>query len=253
MHQKTQLSKISNTIFLILSILILSFIWLNYYLHNIRLSIISSLIVISAFCIAYFSIRTYTQRKLKSKNQIIKDKEDIRTTLIFSSFQDNLNLIKNLFNIEIIKRVDDNHYLSQDKDIFIFLVNHKLLDEDILKIIKSRQFNNIEIYTIQNPSIMPLPEDITLRTITFDEIYEKLLNSSSIKIDISIFKKTPKLSLKNYICIILKKERSRGYFSFGILILFSSLFTIYQTYYIVIGTLLILLSLYSRFNNKYNN
>lgn len=253
MHQKTQLSKISNTIFLILSILILSFIWLNYYLHNIRLSIVSSLIVLTAFCIGYFSIRAYTQRKLKSKNKTIKDKEDIKTSLIYSNYQENLHLIKELFNIDIIKIIDNNHYLSQNKDIFIFLESRKLLDEDIFKIIKSRQFNNIEIYTIQKPSIMPLPEDIGLTTITFDEIYEKFLTASSIKIKISSFKKSPKLSLKNYICITLKKERSRGYFSFGILLLFSSLFTIYQTYYIVIGTLLILLSLYSRFNNKYNN
>lgn len=252
MNTKTYLSKISNSIFLISSSLILSFIWLNYYLHNFKLSLISSILISLVISIVYFSIRQYKAQKSKTKLSNSKLKENLINTLMYSSFKDNIELTCELFNISQGQKIDNYHIISDKMDIFICYDKEKLDSHDILSFIKSRYYDNIKIFCIHCTESINTLKNISIEIFPIDDFLQKASAKNHTILQASNIINKPKLGLKNYLCIILSKDRSKGYFSFGLLLLVSSLFTIYRTYYIIMGTILLLLSIYSRFNSKFN-
>lgn len=252
MNTKTYFSKISNAIFLIFSILILSFIWLNYYLRNFKISLISSILITSVLSIGYFIFQTIKTKSSKSKLLNSKIKENIASSLIYSTHKDNIDLICELFDIVCLKVIDNHHIISQNADIFIFFEKEQLEQENLVAFLKNRQTNTLQIFCINscNPNLDL--KGIKIEIFTIDDITPKAVTQNNAILHYECFEKKPKLKLKNYLCIILNKDRSKGYFSFGILLLVSSLFTIYHTYYIVMGTILLLLSIYSKFNSRFN-
>lgn len=252
MNSTTHFSKISNAIFLILSTLILSFIWLNYYLKNLKLSLISATIICIVVAIVFFSIKYYKRNKSKTKNAILKNNENITLSLKYSTFESNMHVISELFNFHIKQIIDSHHYISEEnQDIYVYFDKDQINELNIQNIVKSRKSDNIKVFSFAFSTIT-LPDCIKIEFFNINDILDKIKDKKSIIIQNIYSIKKAKLSIKDYLCVILSKKRSRGYFNFGLLLLFTSLFTIYHTYYIIFGTILILLSIFSRFNVKFN-
>ena len=250
--QKTYLSKISNILFIIFNLFLITFIWLNYYLRNFKLSVTSTIVIVICFCIIYFPIK-HKKNKLKSfskEKQILK--EQFQLNLLLGKTQDNITFLCNIFNIQNTDTTKHEYHLAtKDSDYFFILNKEMLSDNDIITTLKSRMTNNITIFCINSQPFQKI-KDINIKIIKVDEIFNQFTNSNNSNLEEIKIEKKPKIRGKDYLGVIFNKNRARGYLTFGSLLLLSSIFTPYNTYYIITGTILLLASIFSRFNKSFN-
>lgn len=251
---QTKFSKISNLIFLTFCAFVISFVWLNKYISNIKLSTISSIIIALFFFVTYIVFK-YFQNKIYTQNNNQKISiEELKNHLQFSNNSIIIEQLKTCFNFSNIIKIDNNHYIDSETnyDIYLMFEKETLSNEDYIHIYKNRINDNLKIFCINNTNKFPELENTTLETFDLLEI-NKILTSQNIKTNnYAKLKNKPKLRLKDIFLVSLNRSLSRKYFLFGLLILFSSLFTPYHIYYTIIGTILLLLSLYSHFNKRFN-
>ena len=244
----TIFSKISNYFFIFSIVFILSFIWTNYYNHK----IINSLIL--AILITFLSIIIYTPIKIKiNKNQKLninkqRIKDNIKSQLLYGNLQYNVSYLLALFNINIIEKINPTHYISEKNEDIIFILE----DDQIDKHIKYCNKEKIIIFTINNNLLFEYPNK-TIEIYNYLDIYTQITKLNSLPVISVNTEKSRKYSAKDIFRIILNKHQAKQYFQMGILTLFLSLFTLFPIYYIVIGTILIILSVISKFNYKYNH
>ena len=251
---QTKFSKLSNLIFLTFTTFVISFVWLNNYISSLRLALISSIIISLFFFISYLVFKHYQNKIYTQKYNNKSQLEELKIYLSYCNNTEIIELIKSTYQFDNLKIISNYHYLDLDKnaDIYLLFEKETLTNEDFTKIYKNRITNNLNVFCINYLPNYPKLENTTLEVFNLLDINEKLI-SNNIKLNNSAkLKIKPKLMAKDILCITLNRSKSRNYFLFGILILFSSIFTPYYIYYTVIGTLLLLLSLYSRFNNKFN-
>ena len=249
----TKLSKFSNKIFLIFNILILSFIWCNYYLKNFSLSFFSSLIITITFSIIYLTINKYLIIKKTIKENQKTIKEDFRKYLYFCNQQELINLIKNTYKFDNILTINQNQYQLDDGTNLYFIYNNPIINHiDMYNIFKSCTNNKIQIFCFDYDKNIIFCENFNIQFITFNELYEQISNNN-IKTNTTFnIKKSNKLSMKSLLCIVLSKSNSKKYFKLALLLLLAQIFTPYKIYYIICSSILILISIYCKFNTKFN-
>lgn len=242
-----KLSQLSNFIFFASVIFCLAFLWCNYSVKNIKISLISSIIITISILIITLSIK-----QIKSKNSHIKKSN----AQAFENFKLNLQYCKNSEILNIIccpqianalQSKSPHHYHTNVFDIFI-LIN----TDDICKAYNERTTNNIIIITNRNIQIPVHSESLQIKVIDDNDLFI-LTKEKNFKFQNQFNnKKTKKYSLKDILCILLCKAKSKSYFGFALLLLFGSLFTPFSTYYIVFSSVFFALSLFSRFNIYFN-
>jgi len=251
--ESTKLSQISNIIFLTITIFCLFFLWSNYYTKDLRISLISSFVVIFAFLIIYIPI--YIKKRKGSITKKIKEKElkNLSQNLLYSSESHILNLFITLLkDNEPYNIISTNHLLMNNTDIFFLFYHENTINIEFEKIYKYRKTNNINIYCISKPTQITNVENLKIKFFELEDIYN-FLQTNSINFEEQIIvNNKPKINIKTILQAILNKSKSRSYLTIGILLFFSSLFTPFSIYYIVMSTILILLAIFCRFNTKYN-
>lgn len=251
---KTLFSKISNNLFLIFCIFVLSFVWTNFYLHSNKNSLITSIILILAFCIIYYPIKNKYNKTQKSKTHSKESKENTKIQMLLGNDDYTINLIKECFNLtNITQTSQNNHFLDIVNNIdYFFVFNEKELSENtIVNIYKTKQFNNIYIFCLSSIDF-PKEQSCKFEIINFEKIYTELSKNNIVYNNNIKITQKQKLKISDITKVIFNKSKSKNYFWFGIMLLFSSFFTPYFIYYISIGTILILISLFSRFNKYFN-
>lgn len=253
--KQSRFSKFSNLIFLSISTFVLSFIWINYYIKNIKYSFISSIIIALCFFTIYIVFKYYQSRiYLKTQNKH-KKIEELKLYFLYSNYEKLIDTLLKVYNINnLTKTNNENHYIDNinKNDIYFMFDKETICTEDIISVYKTKIYNDISIYCINATSNYPEITNVNLKLINLEQINKKIIeNNIDIKNTIQL-KKKPKLSLKELLCIILNKRKSKGYFLWGLALIVISGFTPYYIYYNIIGSTLLLLSLYSRFNKKFN-
>lgn len=252
-NNSTHISKISNILFLIISIFCLFFLWCNYYIKDLRLSLISSIIVIVAFLIIYLPI--YYIKQIKTSNTKLKSKEikQLIDNLTYSQDSEILSIFLSILDKSNIINIKSNkHIITNNEDIFLLFDHTTQIEQDFYGLLKSRDTNKIKVYCISKPNNIPNITNTQISFIEINEIYQLFKqNNIYFKENIIIPSKT-KFNLTLILNSTLNRSKSRSYLTFGILLLFSSLFTPFSNYYIIMSTILILLSIISRFNCKFN-
>lgn len=249
----TKLSQISNVIFFVSAVYFLNFLWLEYYLHSIKKAFwLSFLTTAIASTIVYF-IKKYLGSKKKSQTQVAKEKEILKTQLIWGNEDEINKYLMELFELKLAKKINSNHFVLSDKSEVFFKFNTSGLDiENLSKIIRCSHSSKVTIFCVSHiPFCKISNKEITL--ITLEEVYSRQKElSSQISTNITIENKA-KYSLKTILCIALNKGHSKNYFWSSILLIFVSLFTPYNVYYLIVSTALMSLSIYSRFNTRFNS
>lgn len=244
----TYFSKISNHLFIYLVIFSVCFVWVNYYSHNMAKSIIIASMIAIAFATIYIPIRLNISKKQKNKNIETANKENIRNQFIYGNLDYNISYLLSLYNIDANK-ISANHYMGKDSSDIIFLLDE---NSDIDSNIKYCNSNNITIFTISGTtSFIHTNKEINI--VEYNDIYQKIVSLSTPPIIMIKSKKSRKYSVKDLLCIIFNKDNSHHYLKAGIITLILSLFTLYPIYYITIGTLLIVLSIISRFYKSHTS
>ncbi len=244
----TKLSQISNAIFFASIIFCLFFLWCNYYIKSIKISFISSIIVFVAFLVIYVPIKNlFTKKKTKSKLEL-ESFNNFKLQLQLSQCDCIVNLLKSYLQISSHKKLNSNHYLINNSfDLFI-CTEENLEPTKIYNCIQNRVTNKIKVLTLEPLTIPFELKNVEIEVINSEQIYKYSKDNNINTLEQINLKKKQKYRLKDIICVVLCKEKSKNYWWLGFLLLFSSLFTPFSTYYIIFSTILFVLALVSRFD-----
>ena len=104
-----------------------------------------------------------------------------------------------------------------------------------------------------NTNVLKIKDKLDIKIIILDkyQTYEKLFKEYNYFPQEFIIK-TPKNSFKSLVEYSLNKKRTKGYFIASIILLFSSFIVKYNIYYLIFSSILLILSLFSFINPKFN-
>lgn len=252
-NKTTIFSKISNLIFLTLAIFILTFIWINFYYRSFRKSLVIALFLSIIFFIFYLIFTLKQSKKNKyintSNNQLL----DLKTQILYGNNKSTIKCLKNAFNLKSLELYKENKYIDKENkcDIVFIFDKENLIETDFIDIYKDKHYNHIKIFCINTETKIIL-NNCNIEIINIEQINQQL-NKCKINLNNDIkLKVDNKPNFKEVLRTVFNKNKSKSYFWFGLLLMISSLFTIFSIYYITIGSILLLLSIYSRFNKKFN-
>ena len=242
-YQKTTLSKISNTLFLIISIFLFFYIWSVNTIKNINTSIIVSTIITTVFSgiILYFTIKKEKNIKNIKNNNIILDK--CALNLYLGSNEKIISFFKSIFTE--YKNIDNVFYNKNDIKILLFNKENISLDDIV-------------------PYIKQYSTKVTFLTINYDKTILPYLKSHNIEISILELKdiimlyfsplnkypdfnieKNKKPNLKFILKDVFSIKRAKPYFITSIIILLYSLYLPHKILYVVLSSTLLLLCIIS--------
>lgn len=248
----TKLSQISNIIFFVFAIYFLNFLWIEYWLHSIKKAFwlaFPAAIIVSAIV---YGVKNILGSKQKRQALIAKEKERLEIQLVWGEQTSINSYLLTLFDLKPTKEITPNHYALNDESEIRFCFDPSGLNASMLsKIVRTSHATKMIIFCIGHTPFLKITNK-EIRIITLEDIYNRQKQlGSKIQSEINLENKT-KYSLKSILCIVLNKQQSTKYFWSSILLIAMSLFTPYNVYYLVTSTLLLLLSLYSRFNSRFN-
>ena len=245
----TLLSKISNTLLIVVSIYFIIYIWTVNSLKRIIPSIfVSSIIsiVILAILLYFYKI---SLKKSVLKTQNSKKIKYIYTQLLLGKDVDIISFYKNIFKDYSNK---DNVFFKDDTTIILLYHKASISIEDILPYYK--KYNNIKILCLSYDQIIidyTKKYSLDISILNIEDTCSLYFDSNHIYPDYQI--NTTKtinytLILKN----ILSKNRAKGYFVSGIVILLYTIYIPYKTLYLTLSTILFILCILSIFLNRKN-
>lgn len=254
MQQKSsKFSKISNIIFIESIVFILSYIWVNFYLKRILLSFFISFTLTLLISLIFFYFKSKINKKKQNKINEIEHKLKLKNYLKLNKRNITNNYLISKFKFTNLKKIDNNHYHNKTSnfDVFIFLN----IDEfNEYKVYNNHISNKITIISIDEIKLNYILKNTSIQIIQYEEIYQLCkADFENLIPNIIEEKQKSKFKLKELIPQILVKKNYKKFFSLGMLLIFSSILTKYKIYYLLISTLLLLTSIYCRFNTKFNN
>ena len=249
-YKKTKFSTISNILFFLSTTFCLVFLWCNYSTKNLKTSLFSSIIIVVSGTIILVPIVIYRHKKLTTKSEALAKLDNFKLSLAYSQSCKVINFIKEIFAFEVTKKLGQNHYLVDNKQDLFCIFSESISIDQLQEIISSRKTDSIILISLSKPKIPVTLKDIKIVCYDFDYL-SKYADVGKTYLDDIALQKKPKYSLKDIVCIVFNKKRSKSYFWLGLVLLFSSLFTPFSTYYIIFSTLFLLLSLICRFSGLF--
>lgn len=253
---KTKLSVYFDTFLITTISVFLLYIWINKYIKN---AILSFFICNIIYFLLFFVIFKYLNNKLTISNLKTKDKkicDFILNYLTYSSESINQNFFKNLLNINHIS----NNYFKNEKSYFYI---------DIKSNLDSKSFHKINNFYLSLNSNLPLtiiyknytPEfkELILNNpnqfnlINFDELYSIMKAKNFYPTSITNNQKSKLKKLKQIKQKTISSLTKNNFFKFlfsGLSLITLSLFIPFSFYYLIIGSILIILSIISLFNKS---
>lgn len=212
------------------------------------LKLIISTILASVIFILYIK-----REKKRYKNQQLKLKDKNTFSLIMLKLELMTTKEKQTYFSTLFKKLkstltDSNQNISYNKQSFLMTSreNNSKLTQSIIDDTKDKDFDNYYVFCIK--------QDINLETVQkykqiekknisliFPEDLYSLIKKVNYSPDISTLEKkktTIKENLKTILSNLMYKKNAKSFFISGLLIIFSSLFTPFKTYYYTISLIL---------------
>lgn len=259
--------KLFNIFFRISLIFLLCFIWIRYFIDEFWLSILyTCLLTISIEFIIHF-ILTKRNSKKCLKNEDEKLSEKISATFIFSP-KDAVDYFYNLAKINYIAKKYSKYILISNKKntqiinenenktiLYPFYTYSSISPQNLVDIIKNIEKQKTTKVIICGYKIDPLTyklsqkisdskiillnsKDCYLKLIKFNNFYPENLKELNLK---------EKLKFKEILKLSISKKNTKGYFISSLILLFSSFIIRLNIYYLIMSSVLLLLSLISFF------
>lgn len=248
--------------FRLILIFLFVFVWCRYYIYNLWLSLLVSAII--TFIIE-FVFNIILNKKNKNKNIKQSELNDIlsytnsfiynektKTTDFF------LNLVKTKYlatkhnDLIIIDHISTKVILHPN-----FMYRDFTADDLIDTYNKAKKFNPTKIIICTNNidnSTQKIINQLPIKTIVLDyqQTYLQLLKPYNVFPEKTELTPTPKQTLKQLVYYALNKKRTKGYFFTSVLLLLCSFTVPYKLYYVIMSSILLLLSYFSFVNLKFN-
>lgn len=250
---KFKFVNIIDTIFLSAVTFFIIFAWVQFFVKNIILSLFISTILATVVILA---IRWFKSRKYASKqNQLNRSSNLARFKLAIQT-------MPSVKLTTIIKKLIPSKYTAKTtkgditfvKDnlthTFTFYYENQLNDTKLLDIIKSKKASNLTIFCStfsQDAKLVATAfKNKKIELINLEQLYD-ICNTHNIEIDTdNIDLNKSKITLKEILKNSLSRNKSKGYFISGLILLFTSLIIPYKIYYVVFSSILFVLSLLCR-------
>lgn len=255
------LSRIFSTFFRILLIFTIAFIWSRYYIKNIW----TALLVCLAATLGLDIILHLIFSKKETKNNLKKEEQDrcqnYANKLIFSENSYVMNFFFKLLSAGHEVKKFSKFLLISSEDFKICVVPSFHYDafkaEDLIvayNIANKCGADRLVVCTSDvDKSAENLSRKLGLNTIILNKFdtYEKLYKPANIFPE-ELKLKENKMGIKELISFGLNKKRTKGYLFASIILIFSSFIVKYNIYYLISSTILLILSLISFINPKFN-
>ena len=246
-------------IFISAGILLIFFVWINFFIRNIFLSFLLSLFLsgVTIFIIIYLKNRKTNKSNLKFNQQ--QSLAKFKLAIQSSSSQKLISILKQLIpqNCPVKIKQGNIYFTSKEKEcVFIPFYSQDLNDTLILNLIKNINLSNITIfcsnYSKEAKYISSIFNNKTINLVSLDELYV-LTTQKKIKVNTENIDLTkPKISIKEILINSIKKDKAKGYFISGLVLLFTSIIIPYKIYYVIFSSILILLSIICKFKPEKN-
>lgn len=250
---KFKFVNIIDTVFISIATFLIFFAWVQFFVKNFLLSIlIGSILSISVILILrWFKLKkSYsTQAKVAHNTNLICFKLAIQTmpttklsTLIKKQLSPNY--------LPKINKGDINFVKNNISYTYTFYYASELTESKLLEIIKTKPAKNITIFcsnVTQDVKTLALAfKNKQIQIITLEQLFE-IFNSKNISIDTShIDLNKHKITLREILKNSISRNKSKGYFISGLVLLFTSIIIPYKIYYVVFSSALFTLSLVCR-------
>ena len=250
-----KISIVIDGLFVLLTTFLIAFVILNSYFNKTFAFIMALLIGVVIFLFLYFLLIRKNSAKLLKKQEE-KNMENVLCQLAMNSKSQNTVLFERAFtklNISYVKR-KEGIFLTDSKALVLL----EFRFDGFSKADVVRAYNKIDknekVYILSNnfsQEIRDFAERFNKKVVLISNknVYNFLVKADSLpKITLVLEKaKTPiKLILKEF----FTKKRARGYFAVGLVTLLFSLVVPFKVYYVVFGSILLLISLVCRFYGK---
>ena len=251
---------IIDTFFISLATMLIIFAWLQFFIKNIIVSLILSAIL--SVSIMYFF------RHIRSKKQERYLNAAAKTTSI-AKFKLAIQTISNTKLTLLIKRLISKQYevkvvkgdikvvIDNTLHILTTHLNSELTESKLLEIIKTKLSDNLTILCLSvNNDVKSICNAFINKKITLisvEQLYD-LFEQKNITIDTSnIDLSKSKITFKEILKGAIKRNKSKGYFFSGLILLLTSLIIPYKIYYVLFSTTLFTLSLICRLKPSSKN
>ena len=250
---KFKFINIIDTAFLSILTFLIIFAWVQFFAKNLLLSLFVSAILAIAVMLG---ARWLKSRKYNASQQIIAN---------------NANLIKFKLTVQtmptaklasMIKRLIPTKYLAKTnkgdivftKDTqsftFTFYYSTPLNEAKVLELIKTKTADNLAIFCSSHDKEAKLVstafKNKKIELVDLEQLYQ-IFNQNNIALNTDhIDLNKSKITLKEILKNSLSRDKSKGYFISGLVLLFTSIIIPYRIYYVVFSSVLFLLSLLCR-------
>lgn len=262
---QSKLSIFLNKIFKYLVFFCLFFVWFSYYLRGFVLIVCVSAIFsgIACFLLTMLFYKKTNKKNLNANEQ--KQILDISRQLLFYNKNELLDYFFNVFksNGFSVVKTEIGLELTKNQNKFLYVpAYHKMkIDEELLvsllKIANMNDYYKIIISAIsfseEAKNLNSILQDKKIILLNESETYLQIIKLSNIIPTEKIKYVTQnKLKWKEILNVALSREKAKGYFISGFILLFASYFVHFGLYYVISSSVLLILSLFSFYNHKYN-
>ncbi|MCL2483944.1 MAG: hypothetical protein FWE79_00980 [Firmicutes bacterium] len=229
----THIKNISNFLFLHFVLLLFSIFVFNFYLGFSGWSILFSAVatILSSFLIHFINTKILHKKKLKLEEQ--KEMEAMREEFLImpsSKLRETFSkLVLEPYVYYSFKPFDEESFynlirylnLRETKNASLFV---NKIDKDVLGKLKTVEGLDITVYDTK-------------------EIYALLKDLDDLPTTTLRYIGKTRLSLKQFLKHALKHHKAKNYFFFGTLLMFTSFFTPFGLYYLIVGGISLILAI----------
>ena len=246
---KYKIAKICDYIFFGLVFFVIFYGWTNFYQKN---TILSFAVAITCSFIIIIIMNFFISKKNEKERLTQQQKEIIlnySTQLKFSDRKKVLTYFENIFKNSKIKK---NYILKEETIIYPFFNTERFTLTDLIKIyseIESEKINNVyilsSVFDADCYNIVKQIKNKNIQLFDAQKTYNEFIKNKSLPENV-IDAKPQKLNLKELLKFIISPKRTKHYLILGLILILSSFFVIYKLYYLITGSILLILALLTR-------
>lgn len=250
---KFKFVNIIDTIFLSFATFLIIFAWVQFFVKNLLLSLFISAILAIA---TILTIRFFKNKKyLAKQSEIANSANLIRFKLAIQTLPNTklATIIKNLIPAKYFaKSVKGDIVFNKQDNVhaFTFYYSAQLTDTKLLELIKTKKCDRLVVFCSsfnQDAKLISSAfKDKKIELVDLEQLYH-IFNKHNIHIDTTnIDLNKSKISILDILKNSISRNKSKGYFLSGLILLFTSIIIPYKIYYVIFSSILFLLSLLCR-------
>lgn len=259
--QKYKITSFFDKLLVSCAIFLILYAWINFYIRNLWTTFILSIIFSTAIVYIIYFIINKKQEKSQAKKDNIKEINLKFFAFKLSPIEDKLNLIKSILSLKFdttIKNQEIFYIDNQKKHMLIFATEQiELSNNDLINLLSKhnkKSIDEIDIicesfsHDINTKILKNIKINLIDKTSLYNDYFQKSnLFPNSENIDTKITKLTFVEILKN----MLIPRRAKSYFFCGLVLIFSAIILPYFVYYLIVGTILLVLSILCKILPKF--